>query len=196
MTSKPSIYQLKLTLSDIRPPIWRRIEVLGGITLYRFAAILITAMGWHGGHLHQFRIGEKYYGIPDDEFPSDLETHDERETLLKDIVEAGIKRFIFEYDFGDGWEHVVEFEKAVDQKKGVKYPRCTAGARQCPPEDCGGPPGYEHFLEAIRDSKHPEHVEMLKWIGGDFDPEGFNLGEVSDLAAARDMEKDWNEHFE
>lgn len=196
MNGGAGICQIKITLSGIAPPVWRRVEVPDDITLYRLAAVLIIAMGWHGGHLHQFRIGEEYYGIPDDEFPSEFETHDERETSLKDIVESGIKQFVFEYDFGDGWEHVVEVEKTAGPEKGVKYPRCTAGARACPPEDCGGPYGYENFLEAIRDPKHPEHEEMREWIGRSFDSEVFELEAVSDLAdTVEDMEEEWDDHF-
>jgi hypothetical protein len=195
MTLKPSIYPLKLTLSHTRPPIWRRVEVPADISLYRLAAVIITAMGWSGGHLHQFRIGEEYYGIPHEDDLS--ETIDERKVSLKSIVDQGIKKFIFEYDFGDGWEHVVEFEGTIEPSKGAKYPRCTAGARCCPPEDCGGPPGYEDFLQAIRDPKHPEHESMREWIGGDFDPEKFYLNALSDLAdASESMEEEWNEHFE
>ena len=195
MSSKPVIYQFKVALSNVRPPVWRRVEVPGGITLYRLAATLITVMGWHGGHLHQFRISGKYYGIPDED--GIAETIDEREMLLRDIIDQGIKRFIFEYDFGDGWEHVVQFEGAVEPEPGAKYPRCVKGARHCPPEDCGGPWGYADFLKAIRDPKHPEHESMLEWIGGDFDPDEFDLEELSDLAGgAKYMEKEWNDHFE
>ncbi len=196
MTSTPSVYTIKISLAHVSPFVWRRVEIPADITLYRLAAVIICAMGWHGGHLHQFLMGEKYYGIPDDEFPSDFETHDERETLLKDLVEAGTRRLVFAYDFGDGWEHAVELEKTSSPQKGAKYPRCTAGARACPPEDCGGPPGYEDLLEAVRDPNHAEHEEMREWIGGDFDPEAFDPEGLDDLAgAARDMEEQWDEHF-
>ncbi len=194
MGSKPVIYQFKVTLSRVRPAVWRRVEVPAEITLHRLAATLIMVMGWHGGHLHQFRIGEKYYGIPNED--GIAETIDEREVLLKDIVGQGVKRFIFEYDFGDGWDHVVEFEGAVETEKVARYQRCIKGARHCPPEDCGGPHGYADFLKAIRDPKHPEHESMREWIGGDFDPEAFDLAEFSDLAGgAKYMEKEWNDRF-
>ena len=194
-SSKTVIYQFKVTLSHVRPPVWRRVEVPADINLHRLAAILITVMGWHGGHLHQFSFGGKYYGIPDED--GIAETIDEREVLLRNIVGQGVKRFIFEYDFGDGWDHVVEFEGAVAPEKGARYPRCIKGARHCPPEDCGGPHGYAEFLDAIRDPKHPEHESMREWIGGDFDPEEFDLEELSDIAGgAKYMEKEWNDRFE
>jgi len=195
MPPKSIIYILKLTLSDISPPIWRRVEVPADITLFRLAAVIVTAMGWSGGHLHQFRIGKKYYGIPHEDDLS--ESEDEREIFLRDILEKqGIKKFIFEYDFGDGWEHVIEFEETTERQKGIKYPRSTAGARCCPPEDCGGPPGYENFLEAIRDPEHSEHESMRQWIGGDFDPEAFDLEESADLADdVKSIEEQWEGSF-
>ena len=195
MSSKPVIYQFKVTLSHVRPAVWRRVEVPADITLYRLAAVILTAMGWSGGHLHQFRISGKYYGIPDED--GIAETIDEREMLLRDIIDQGIKRFIFEYDFGDGWEHVVQFEGAVEPEPGAKYPRCVKGARHCPPEDCGGPWGYADFLKAIRDPKHPEHASMREWIGREFDPDEFDLEELPDLAGgAKYMEREWDDHFE
>ena len=182
MSQAKDIYQFKLTLSRVRPPVWRRIEVQAEITLHRLAVALITAMGWHGGHMHQFRIDGQYYGLPQKEFTDDIDIIDERKEKLKDIIVGGSERFIFEYDFGDGWEHAVQFEGVVEPKPGIKYPRCIKGARQCPPEDCGGPHGYADFLKAIGDPKHPEHESMLEWIGGDFDPEEFDLKEFSNLA--------------
>jgi len=195
MTSTTPIYRLKLTLSHVKPPVWRRVEVPADITLYRLAAILITVMGWHGGHLHQFRIDGEYYGIPNMEFADDFEMIDERETRLIDIVEKQeIQRFIFEYDFGDGWEHVVQFEGAVEPEEGVKYPRCVKGKRHCPPEDCGGPWGYVDFLKAIGDPKHPEHASMREWIGRDFHPEEFDLQKLSDIDGdVKFLEKEWND---
>ena len=196
MSQAKDIYQFKITLSHIRPPVWRRIEVPADFTLFEMAAVIVSVMGWSGGHLHQFRIGGEYYGLPN-EFMDDMDMTDERKVALKDMVEAGTKRFIFEYDFGDGWEHVVQFEGIVEPEQGAKYPRCIKGARHCPPEDCGGPWGYADFLKAIRDPKNPQHKEMREWIGKDFDSEEFDLEEFSDLAVGvQDMEKEWIDRLE
>ncbi|VAX35481.1 hypothetical protein MNBD_UNCLBAC01-755 [hydrothermal vent metagenome] len=175
MSQKPKIHQLKITLSYITPPIWRRIEVAEDVTLSQLALILMGVMGWDGGHLHQFRINGEFYGIPNE----DLETIDECTVSLKDILDQGVSKFVFDYDFGDSWEHVVKVEKMVELEKGVKYPRCIKGARQCPPEDCGGVPGYEEFLKAMSDPKHSEHESMCEWIGGEFDPEKFDCKDFS-----------------
>lgn len=196
MKQKPKIHQLKITLSHVKPPIWRQVQVSEDVSLFRLASILISVMGWHGGHLHQFRVNGKFYGIPDEEYGDDMETFDEREASLKDILKQGNEQFVFEYDFGDGWDHVVKVEKAVEFEQDIEYPRCIKGARQCPPEDCGGPYGYAEFLKAISDPKHSEHESMREWIGREFDPEEFNIDNLSNLAdSAKDMEELWGEQF-
>jgi len=193
--TQPNIHQLKITLAHITPSVWRRVQVSEEVSLHRLATILICAMGWHGGHMHQFRVGEELYGLPDEEFGDELGIIDEQGVSLKDVLDQGVKKFIFEYDFGDGWEHVVEVEKTMAPGQKTEYPRCIDGARRCPPEDCGGPHGYDEFLKAIRDPKHPEHESMLEW-GGAFDPEAFDFEDLSDLGeSAAGMEGLWNEYF-
>lgn len=98
-----------------------------------------------------------------------------RTKLSKLLPKGGMSfRFRYEYDFGDGWMHDVLFERTVDAESGARFPVCVAGARACPPEDCGGSPGYAEFLEAIEDSDHPDHEDMIEWVGGRFDPEEFS----------------------
>lgn len=171
------IYQIKVTLRDVSPPAWRRVEVPGDTKLGKLHRILQAALGWTDSHLHAFRIGRTVYGVPDPDFPDD-ETVNERNVRLARIAAQGDK-LIYEYDFGDGWEHELRVEKVIPADPAVHYPRCTAGSRACPPEDCGGPGGYEHLLEVLRDPKHEEHDEMREWIGGDFDPEAFDLEAVN-----------------
>jgi hypothetical protein len=88
---------------------------------------------------------------------------------------------VYEYDFGDGWEHGIQLEKIVGPEPGVHYPRCLAGRRACPPEDCGGVWGYAELLEILADPRHPEHAERLEWLGGPIDPEAFDPDEVNNL---------------
>lgn len=102
-----------------------------------------------------------------------------RSIKLSQLVDEGVTKFGYTYDFGDNWEHRVTVEKTLDADPTVKYPHCTAGKRACPPEDCGGPWGYDEFLVAIRDPKHEEHQHLLEWVGGRFDPEELDLNEVN-----------------
>lgn len=172
------IYQLKVTLKNVRPPIWRRIQVPTEITLARLHRILQNALGWTDSHLHQFIVGRTYIGLPDpDAFHPVI---DERKVRLSEIAQPK-SRFQYEYDFGDGWTHDVLVEKTLPAESGVAYPRCIDGKRACPPEDCGGVWGYADFLDALADPKHEQHEDMKEWIGGDFDPEAFDLATTNAL---------------
>ena len=171
------IYQLKITLKESRPPIWRRFQVRSDVTLAKLHRIIQEVMGWFDGHLHQFIVGRIYYGVPD---PDDLsETRDERKVRLDQILSVPGRKIVYEYDFGDGWEREIVLEKILSPDPKTRYPRCLDGARACPPEDCGGIYGYADFLEAIRNPEHEEHEEMLEWIGGEFDQEEFDLEAVN-----------------
>jgi hypothetical protein len=172
------IYQLKVTLKDSRPPIWRRVQVPGGITLPRLHRVLQIVMGWEDYHLHQFKVGGTCYGQPDPDFEDDM--RNERSVKLSRIATHEQDRFIYEYDFGDSWEHQIVVEKILPAEPGVRYPRCITGQRACPPEDCGGVWGYDSFVEAVLDPDHPEHDEMLQWVGRPFDPEAFDVDEVNE----------------
>jgi hypothetical protein len=169
------IYQIKVTLRHIRPPIWRRIEVGSEIKLDKLHRILQEAMGWTDSHLHQFIVGDSFYGQPDPDFDYDLDMDDETKVKLNQIVSGEKFKFIYEYDFGDGWEHELLIEKIGPPEDGVDYPRCLTGKRACPPEDVGGVWGYETFLEAMADPTHPEHEVYTEWIGDEFDAEAFDL---------------------
>lgn len=168
-----AIYRIKVTLDHIQPPIWRRIEVPRNIKLGKLHRVLQEVMGWTNSHMHAFRVGRETYGTSIPDIP-DYEIKDERNVRLDAIAQEG-DSIIYEYDFGDGWEHTLKIEKALPAEPGVRHPRCTAGKRACPPEDCGGPYGYEHVLEVLRDPKHEEHEEMLEWLPPDYDPEAFDL---------------------
>lgn len=171
------IYQLKVTLRGSKPPIWRRIQVPGDVTLAKLHDILQVAMGWTNSHMHQFITGAGYYGVPDRE--SGLDIKSERTARLERIAPAEKIRFIYEYDFGDSWQHEILVEKILPPEAGVRYPLCITGKRSGPPEDCGGIWGYEELLAATRDPENPEHEEMLEWVGDDFDPEAFDLEEIN-----------------
>jgi len=170
-----SVYQLKVTLKNSKPPIWRRIQVNSDINLYRLHQNLQVMMGWTDSHLHQFIVHGEYYGTPDPDF----EVTNEKSIKLDRVVSEAGDKFFYEYDFGDSWEHSILVEKILQPETGVNYPICLDGKRACPPEDCGGIWGYGDLLEAIQDPAHPEHEEMLEWLGGRFDPEEFDVDMVN-----------------
>ncbi len=174
------IYQLKVTLGNIHPPIWRRIQVQDDMTLPRLHAVLQIALDWTNSHLHGFKANGQFYSEPSPDY-YDLDVIDEGQVRLSQIAPEIGSRFIYEYDFGDSWNHELVVEEILTPQKGVEYPRCMDGKRSRPPEDVGGAWGYEEFLKAIRDRRHPEHDEYLQWVGGKFDPEAFNLQRANEL---------------
>lgn len=170
------IARLKVTLQDIRPPVWRRLEVPMTLSLGALHQILQIAFGWTDSHLHQFHLGLHRYGMMEDEFDDEL--LDENHARLDQLVPI-FRRFVYEYDFGDSWMHRIALEKRIARQRGLTYPRCTGGKRAGPPEDCGGPFGYADFLEAMDDPSHEEHQSVRDWIGGPFDPDAFDLVAVN-----------------
>ncbi len=123
-------------------------------------------------------MGGTSYGQPDPDFG--LGMRNERSVKLSRIAPHEKDRLTYEYDFGDSWEHQIIVEKILPPEPGVRYPRCIAGKRACPPEDCGGIWGYDSFVEAVLDPDHPEHDEMLQWVGRPFDPEAFDMDKVNE----------------
>lgn len=179
-TTDGNIYRLKVTLKGSKPPIWRRIEVPADVSLDHLHLILQVAMGWYNSHLHAFRIGGAEYGDTRMDVGGDLEFEDERRAKLSSLVSVEKANFTYEYDFGDGWEHVILVEAILPREAGVTYPRCVTGKRACPPEDVGGIWGYANMLEALADPEHPEHKEYTRWLTGSFDPEAFDLQAVNE----------------
>jgi hypothetical protein len=172
------IYQLLVTLVESQPPIWRRVQVPGDISLAKLHEILQIAMGWSNSHLHQFVVDGISYSAPDPEL-DELEGRDERTTRLDQVATSAEDHFVYEYDFGDNWEHDIVVEAILPAEPGIFYPVCTAGERACPPEDCGGIWGYEEMLEAVQDPDHPEHDEMIEWLSQEFDPEVVDLDGIN-----------------
>ena len=180
--SDRTIYQLKGTLREVKPPVWRRIQLPGSIHLDNLHLIIQTAMGWRNCHLHQFVINNQTFAEPDLDF-DDVLLHSEDEFTLRQLLRRAGSRFLYEYDFGDGWIHNVVIEKIVAPEPDTEYPVCLSGKRACPPEDVGGVYGYEAFLEALADPDHEEHENYLEWVGGEFDPEAFDIDEINGLLA-------------
>jgi tetratricopeptide (TPR) repeat protein len=172
-----TVYQLKVTLKGFRPPIWRRLLVPADTRLAKLHDVVQIAMGWTDSHLHQFEAGRRSIGVPDPNGWQQVE--DERKVRLADVAPGEKARLRYQYDFGDSWEHEILVEKVLPTETGARYPLCTAGRRACPPEDVGGVWGYADFLDAIADPAHERHEELLEWIGGEFDPEAFDLAAIN-----------------
>lgn len=173
-----TVYQLKITLEDAKPPIWRRVQVRDTATLQQLHQIIQLAMGWTDSHLHQFMIQGVEYGQPLPEY--DFNVRNERTVKLNQLVTGEKFKFRYTYDMGDCWDHQILVEKILPPEADRRYPICLTGKRACPPEDCGGVWGYAEFVAAIQDSAHPDHEQMLEWIGGHFDPNEFDLDEVNE----------------
>jgi hypothetical protein len=199
------VHELKITLHGSKPPIWRRIAVPSNMRLSDLHEVIQTVCGWTNSHLHQFVVryprpkpahGEiaalvqsgRWEKLAEymcrDRCLSDPrmeieETEDENKVVLSELAPAVKSKFIYEYDFGDGWDHQIEVVKIGPPAEGMNYPVCLKGKLACPPEDCGGIWGYYEMLEALEDPKHERHGEFVEWIGGEFDPEQFDLDEIN-----------------
>jgi Plasmid pRiA4b ORF-3-like protein len=171
------IYQLKVTLAGVRPPVWRRLLVPSSLSLEDLHDILQVTMGWTDSHLHQFEAKGQLYGRPSRE--SFVPIKDEARVRLSEVLLREKESMLYEYDFGDSWTHQIVLEKVVAPPADVKAPQCIAGARACPPEDCGGVFGYAELLKALKDPSHSEHEEMLEWIGEDYDPDFLDLDAIN-----------------
>ena len=170
MLSVRQVYQVKITLGEVEPPVWRRVLIPGGYTLDRVHRVIQYAMGWQDYHLHSFEIDGIQYGEPDPD--GELVLRDELDARLDTVAKKG-SRFSYTYDFGDWWEHELLVEDVFPGEPDERYPTCTDGARACPPEDVGGAYGYTDLLAALADPGHPDHEQMRSWLGRSFDPEAF-----------------------
>lgn len=171
------LYQLKISLRDIKPLIWHRVIVPSSFTLARLHDVFQICMGWQNVHLYQFEFGKLRFGVPDEEFPDHI--LNARGVKLSDIVDHLPRKITYVYDFGDWWEHEVKIEKIIAAEKGKRYPLCVEGARACPPEDCGGIPGYEDVLQALASPKKKESRDILEWVGA-YDPEAYSVEKVNE----------------
>ena len=176
------VYQFRVALKDIKPAVWRRMQVPETYTFWDLHVAIQDAMGWLDCHLHQFKMIEPMtktkvdIGIPDEE--DDYEILPGWRQKIRDYFSPDNKTAYYIYDFGDNWAHTILFEKILPREKGVTYPLCIEGQRSCPPEDCGGVCGYEKFLEIIMDPGHEQYEEMLAW-SGNFEPEYFDSSAVA-----------------
>ena len=178
------VFQFKITLKGIKPPIWRRIQVPEIYTFWDLHVAIQDAMGWDDYHFHEFEMVEPSTGLrenigipaPDEVFGREVLPGWEEK--IADFFSMENRTASYVYDFGDSWEHKIQLEKVLPREKNIKYPICIKGKRACPLEDCGGIWGYTELLEIIRNPEHEEYEERMEWLGGGFDPEHFDTAEV------------------
>jgi hypothetical protein len=175
-------YELRVTLDSMDPPVWRTLKVPADIGLEQLHVVLQVAMDWTNSHLHEFRQGRRRFAPPDpdgDNFGAEVE--DEANYFLCELLKRPKQSLVYEYDFGDGWEHTVTL--AAIRHERCRAPKVLAGERACPPEDCVGPGGYYDLLAIIANPDDPEHAERMEWLPSGFDPAVYNLTEVNEALA-------------
>ncbi|MGH4018618.1 MAG: plasmid pRiA4b ORF-3 family protein [Pseudonocardiaceae bacterium] len=182
MAVRSTVYTIKVSLQRMKPPVWRRLLVHSDTSLAELHYIIQNAMGWQDAHLHQFEVDGTYYA---DTMHMLDDTKDEsRMTLARLRLRTG-DRFLYWYDFGDDWYHEIRVESVDRDDPSVVYPRCVAGRRACPPEDCGGPMGFDELMRALDDENHPGYQVYSEWmemIGEiDYDPKRFDLAEINEV---------------
>jgi hypothetical protein len=185
MIAKTDTIRLKITLDDVKPVVMRRVVVPIAIRLDRLHAVMQATMGWTNSHLWEFRVGETGFGPrdPDGGF-GDGPLDASKATLLGVLEDTGRKTLTYLYDFDDGWEHTIKVERPAQAEPGALYPRLLEAIGRCPPEDIGGAPGYEEFLDAIADPDHERHQEFAEWYDQDFDPKIVDTAAIEKRLAA------------
>jgi hypothetical protein len=181
VTVPPEVFQLKVTLLGTMPPIWRQLLVPANMTLAQLHNVLQDAMGWQDCHMHEFCAGRRRIGQPDpeDRFMGVPSVENERAVHLSDVLSRVRAKITYTYDFGDSWEHGIMLEKHLPADPGSTYPVCIGGERACPPEDCGGIPGFYDLLDALADPANERHEELLDWLEDDYDPDAFSIDDVN-----------------
>jgi hypothetical protein len=181
--SMAPLYHLEVVLNHVEPQVRRRLQVPGNANLGWLHAVIQVAMGWTNSHLHQFCAGGRIVSDPAfelDEFEDSPPVLNERKVTLMQVTPRERDELLYEYDFGDSWEHRVRVVKILGpDAAAAKVAICLDGARACPPEDCGGVWGYADLLKIIRNPRHKEHKRKLAWLGGPFDPESFDLNKAN-----------------
>ena len=178
MTRVREILQFRLSLEEVQPTVWRRVQVADDCSLARLHRIIQAVMGWQDYHLHEFTVSGQAYGDP--EVDEEDRLVDDRTVRLRNLALAIGNRIEYAYDFGDNWQHVLELEDKIPPSAETIYPLCVGGERSAPPEDVGGTSGYEEFLEALFDPTHEEHEHMKSWVGRPFHPSAFSVDEANE----------------
>ena len=182
---------MHVELTGTQPPVWRRVDLASDLFLDRIHDVLQMVMGWQDYHLHQFASGGQAHDPKAENYvmPAGLAEGivgiDERRVRLDEVLVGPGDRLFYEYDFGDSWSHTLDLEEVMDRSPGADPARCVGGEWACPPEDCGGIGGYAHLLQILADPSHPDHGELRRWAGADFDPAHFEPEQVNEALKNR-----------
>jgi len=181
---KTKIYQIQIALKKVKPKVWRRVLIPSDLLLSDFHKIIQTTMGWANVHMHQFVIDDIYYSVkhPDDDFWDESDTVDykKKKLCISSFLKKEKDRILYEYDFGDGWEHDIILEKILPVDNNIKYPVCLTGKMNCPPEDCGGAYRYNNIRELLKQQDNKDYESRIDWLGRVFDPTFFNKDGVNE----------------
>ena len=165
-----SVFQVLIELEDVEPTVWRRVLVPESFFWSDLHPVLQAAMGWGMEHEYEFILEEKNGHEPDHQLLG--------QTRVLETVKAE-ETFEYLYDPEDKWRHKVTIEEIVPRNKLMEYPVCIGGENACPPEECGGPEGYSDLLECLADPTSEDHANVMEWVGGFFDPIGFDANYVN-----------------
>ncbi len=177
------VYQVQVALKGFKPKIWRRLLIPSDLLLSDFHKIIQTSIGWTNSHLHQFIKNRTFYTerMPNDDSWNEMNNVDYKKIKISDLLKKEKEKIVYEYDFGDSWEHDIILEKILPLDDKMNYPVCLKGKMNCPPEDCGGVWGYSEMLEILKQPDHEEYESYIEWLGGEFDPEYFDKDKVNEL---------------
>ena len=179
MAHTDRVARLRIELADFNPRIWRRIEVPLALGLNGLHEAIQAAMLFEDYHLFQFDVGGQRYAIPDPDWDDVRSTIDARNVNLGTLIDRGVTTFKYTYDFGDDWRHAITIEAVVPADPAHDYPRFVDGAGRAPPEDVGGIPGFEEFLEAMTKPRHPGRKRLIRWYGREFDPDDIDAATIT-----------------
>jgi hypothetical protein len=174
--NQPAVYQMKVTLIGVEPPVWRRFQVRSETSFYDLHRTLQIVMGWRNYHLYLFNVNGNE--LSDPVTALELGVKNAEQIHLSELLRDGISHFRYEYDFGDRWEHVIELEMRQNEVE-RPYPICQAGERACPPEGSGGSRGYTRFLESLRERTRPMRLTEQGWVRLPFEPDIFDIDKVN-----------------
>jgi hypothetical protein len=174
--NRPVVYQMKVTLVGVAPPVWRRFQVDSEMTFYELHRVLQIVVGWRNYHLYLFNVNG--VELSDPVTTLELGTKNAEQIRLSELLQEEPMRFRYEYDFGDRWEHEIELERRLVGGE-RPYPICLEGEHPCPPEGSGGSGGYARFLASLRERTRPMRLTEQGWVRLPFEPDLFDVNKVN-----------------